>query len=139
MYVQIGQKSYFESLAGRQLLDKQPDSLIRKVKLLKQDLGIQGERGCQTTLQMKLIEIRKGREPKRKKEKDEKARTEAKSEQYVSSDILGKGDGDNLLAAVQTTFCHSTPLKACYVYVPCVRELSEIKINARVTRLRRHK
>ena len=43
MYVQIGQKSYFESLAGRQLLDKQPDSLVRKVKLLKQDLGIEGK------------------------------------------------------------------------------------------------
>ena len=72
----------------------------------------------------------KGREPKRKKEKDEKARTEAKSEQYVSSDILEKGDGDNLLAAAQTTFCHSTPFKACYVHVPCVGELSEIKIKA---------
>ena len=30
MCVQIGQKSYFERLAGRQLLDKQPDSEFSK-------------------------------------------------------------------------------------------------------------
>ena len=130
----LGQKSYFVSLAGRQLLNKQPDSeFSKKGEAFETRFRNRGEKGTSNYPEEEVNinqERQRAKKKERKKEKDEKARTDAESEQYASSDILGKGDGDNLLAAVQTTFCHSTPLKACYVYVPCMRELSEIKIKA---------